>query len=102
MSATIGPFRNSGNQQFGTPPLRVLRDTISGVSQSVNTLYLDLRKTPGLDLTVIEHSLFGAADGYFCLLVLIVTFYAQFVSWRETNLPLNIVDVIFTAQSVSF
>ena len=53
-------------------------------------------------LTVIEHSLFGAAYGDFRLRIFIVTFYAQFVSQSETSLPPDIVSVIFTAQYVSF
>jgi hypothetical protein len=31
----------------------------------------------------------------------IVTFYAQYVSIKDANLPLSIVDVIFIAQYVS-
>ena len=53
-------------------------------------------------LTVIEHSLFGAAYGDFRLRIFIVTFYALFVFQKDTNLPLSIVDVIFIAQYVSF
>ena len=35
-------------------------------------------------------------------LPLIMILYAQFVSWKETNAPPNIIYVIFTAQYVSF
>lgn len=42
------------------------------------------------------------AYGDFHLPILIVIFYAQFVSLKETNLPLNIIFVIFIVQYVSY
>ena len=59
-------------------------------------------------LTVIGHSppLFLGRPmtwrGLRGFLPLIMILYAQFVSWKETNAPPNIIYVIFTAQYVSF
>ena len=53
-------------------------------------------------LTVIEHSFFRRSLWRLSPLNFIVTFYDQFVTQSEINLPPDIISVISTAHYVSF